>query len=290
MTIQILQDRQEQHQTVAKNTIPVPQVPIKIYLDKYSKPITIITFLDTGAVATIMNPDVLPVKWWKPYTAFFNSTANNLFATCLKSKPITIKFFLGCFVQTTVLGSKLPRKDIVIGFDLYSKAQKLRILPDGLRSKNQFQPFVQIPKLFTLQSDKISQIVQKLKDLACANSHTEFLAKCSNLLWKYLYFFISLPFKKNENFITILLLKKFLQLQKKYLCQLNRIVPIEIWPPPDIDTPWDTVLDGPYYQQILQALREYKAKIPDPSEWSQEYPMHCSQVEMERIRLHNNTL
>ncbi|KAH1120851.1 hypothetical protein J1N35_004011 [Gossypium stocksii] len=33
----------------------------------------------------------------------------------------------------------------------------------------------------------------------------------------------------------------------KYLCQLNRVIPVEIWPPPDIDTPWDTVPDRPYY-------------------------------------------
>ncbi|KAK5794060.1 hypothetical protein PVK06_035253 [Gossypium arboreum] len=45
----------------------------------------------------------------------------------------------------------------------------------------------------------------------------------------------------------------------------------------------------PYYQQLLQALQEYKDDIPDPTEWSQEYPMCCSQVEIERIRLHNSS-
>ncbi|KAH1065265.1 hypothetical protein J1N35_030252 [Gossypium stocksii] len=53
---------------------------------------------------------------------------------------------------------------------------------------------------------------------------------------------------------------------QKYLCHLNRVIPVEIWPPSDIDTPWDTMPDGPYYQQILQALQEYKAEIRDPSE------------------------
>ncbi|KAG8481584.1 hypothetical protein CXB51_026542 [Gossypium anomalum] len=33
----------------------------------YSKPITIIAFIDTGAAETIMNPDVLPPEWWKPH-------------------------------------------------------------------------------------------------------------------------------------------------------------------------------------------------------------------------------
>ncbi|KAG8492316.1 hypothetical protein CXB51_009828 [Gossypium anomalum] len=104
-----------------------PHIPVKIYLDKYSKPITIITFIDTGAAETFMNPDVLPID---------------------------------C-ITTTVLGSKLPGKDIVVGFDLYKKAQYLRILPE--------------------------------------ESHSEFLNKCPNLLWKNPDFFIQLPFKKNED-------------------------------------------------------------------------------------------
>ncbi|MBA0878968.1 hypothetical protein Goshw_019166 [Gossypium schwendimanii] len=34
----------------------------------------------------------------------------------------------------------------------------------------------------------------------------------------------------------------------------------------------------PYQQQLKQALEEYWTNIPDPKEWSQDYPMHCSQV------------
>ncbi|KAA3459415.1 RNA-directed DNA polymerase-like protein [Gossypium australe] len=111
--------------------IPVPHIPIKIYLDKYSKPITIIAFIDTGAAEAIMNLDVLPTNWWKPHVRYFYSAADHPFATHLISKPITIQFFRGCCVRTTVLGSKLPGKDIVEGFDLYTKAQHLKILPDG---------------------------------------------------------------------------------------------------------------------------------------------------------------
>ncbi|KAH1122500.1 hypothetical protein J1N35_005660, partial [Gossypium stocksii] len=77
---------------------------------------------------------------------------------------------------------------------------------------------------------------------------------------------------------------------QKYLFQLNQTIPIEIWHPPNIDALWDTMPDGLYYQQILQALQEYKVDIPDPTKWSQEYPMYCSQVEMERIRLHNSLI
>ncbi|MBA0631902.1 hypothetical protein Godav_000730 [Gossypium davidsonii] len=34
----------------------------------------------------------------------------------------------------------------------------------------------------------------------------------------------------------------------------------------------------PYQQQSKEALREYHSNIPDPKEWSHEYPMFCSQI------------
>ncbi|KAH1045665.1 hypothetical protein J1N35_036449, partial [Gossypium stocksii] len=58
---------QAQVQKDYSNIIPFPHIPVKIYLDKYSKPITIIAFIDTGAAKTIMNPYALPKDWWKPY-------------------------------------------------------------------------------------------------------------------------------------------------------------------------------------------------------------------------------
>ncbi|MBA0819880.1 hypothetical protein Gohar_021308, partial [Gossypium harknessii] len=63
------------------------------------------------------------------------------------------------------------------------------------------------------------------------------------------------------------------QLQK-YLCQLNKIIPSEIWPSGNSQAPWE-VSTNP---SIEKALEEYWSNIPDPKEWSQEYPMHCSQI------------
>ncbi|MBA0833434.1 hypothetical protein Goarm_005881, partial [Gossypium armourianum] len=63
------------------------------------------------------------------------------------------------------------------------------------------------------------------------------------------------------------------QLQK-YLCQLNKIIPSEIWPSRNLQAQWD-VSTNP---SIEKALEEYWSNIPDPKEWTQEYPMHCSQV------------
>ncbi|KAH1098302.1 hypothetical protein J1N35_015223 [Gossypium stocksii] len=80
---------QAQVQKDYDSIIPVPHILANVYLDKYSKPITIISFIDTGVATTIMNPDVLPPEWWKPHVRYFNSTADHPFATHLISKPIT---------------------------------------------------------------------------------------------------------------------------------------------------------------------------------------------------------
>ncbi|KAK8501651.1 hypothetical protein V6N12_002389 [Hibiscus sabdariffa] len=54
-------------------------------------------------------------------------------------------------------------------------------------------------------------------------------------------------------------------------------IPKEIWPPPDTDAPWDAWPSDPtllthYHRSIMEALKSYKDKIPNPSEWSQSYP------------------
>ncbi|KAK9008527.1 hypothetical protein V6N11_075416 [Hibiscus sabdariffa] len=98
------------------STIPAPHVPVSIYLGKCDKPTDVIAFIDTGAAKTIMNPDILLAKWWKPHTRRFSTASNDEFVTRLISKPITIQFFPGCSVITTVLGSRLPEFYIKLPF------------------------------------------------------------------------------------------------------------------------------------------------------------------------------
>lgn len=45
----------------------VPHVPVIVYTSKFTKPIKVVTFLDTGAAQTIMNPSILPENCWKPH-------------------------------------------------------------------------------------------------------------------------------------------------------------------------------------------------------------------------------
>ncbi|KAK9014007.1 hypothetical protein V6N11_005181 [Hibiscus sabdariffa] len=192
-----------QHRICTNNIssmVPIPHFQAAVYLEKYDKPIPIIAFIDTGAAMPIMNPDILPKEWWKPHTRYFTSASDQTFKTTLISKPITIQFFPGCYVKTTVLGSLLPGKDLVMGFDLYTKLKHLRILPTGIKYKGMYKTFVEIPRLFLTSSlEAISAIVEDLKVKACSDSHAEFVSRCPHPLWKNAEFFVKLPFKKNED-------------------------------------------------------------------------------------------
>ncbi|KAK8512149.1 hypothetical protein V6N12_031877 [Hibiscus sabdariffa] len=58
-------------------------------------------------------------------------------------------------------------------------------------------------------------------------------------------------------------------------------IPREIWPPPKEQEPWDAwpenpALLTPYHKAIMEAQKQYKDNIPDPSEWSQDYPWYES--------------
>nr|KJB06691.1 hypothetical protein B456_001G159600 [Gossypium raimondii] len=67
---------------------------------------------------------------------------------------------------------------------------------------------------------------------------------------------------------------------KKCLCQINKIIPSEIWPSGKTLAPWDVNIDPPtpYQDRLKKALKEYQSDIPDPKEWSQDYPIYCSQA------------
>ncbi|KAL4388578.1 hypothetical protein GQ457_09G008110 [Hibiscus cannabinus] len=183
-----------------KLTIPTPHIPVSVYCEKYDKAIVAIAFIDTGAGKTIMNPDILPETWWKPYTKKFSTASNEIFTTYLISKPITIQFFPGCSIRTTVLGSRLPGKDILLGFDIFNQVRLLRITPRGIEYRRMFKPFVQIERLFLTQStEEVQSLIEDLKARSCAESHEDFLSKCDHPLWQNPEFYVKLPFKKNED-------------------------------------------------------------------------------------------
>nr|QJS95220.1 polyprotein [Petunia vein clearing virus] len=182
--------------------VEIPQTEVKVYTSKWDKPISVIAFYDTGAAYSIMDPAILPSEYWIPHFRHFGTADDGILTTTVKTKhPITIEFFPGFKYTTKLLGSDIPGKDLLIGFDIYRQLNnKLRIGADGIRWKNQFKRYTEIPRLFQLTtSNELQQLEDVIKNQLCAESHVDFLSKCSHPLWLNQDFFIKLPFKKNEN-------------------------------------------------------------------------------------------
>ena len=130
---------------------------------------------------------------------YFPAANGDVFATDLISKTITLQFFPRCSVSHKVIGSKLPGKDLIIGFDVYVKKADIRILPTWLRYKQYFTSWEPIPNYFLTLPEPFLEEKSRLCQNMCADSHADFLSKCNHPLWKNEQFFISLPFKLNED-------------------------------------------------------------------------------------------
>jgi hypothetical protein len=121
----------------------------------------------------------------------------------LRSKPIVIELFPGCKVQTRVLGSKAPGKDLILGWDNYYAFKRkfnISLEPTGLQWQNLFKQFTATHRLFSLEPSQMNTfegIKASFIARSCADSHTDFLKKCSNPLWLNPEFFVQLPFKTN---------------------------------------------------------------------------------------------
>ena len=119
-------------------TKPIRTLKVQVFPSKYSQPIKVAAYFDIRVSYTIMNPDVLPTKCWKKKKQYFHASNNEVFSSELISKPIKLQFFPGCTIVHQVFGSKFPGKDLIIGFDIYTKKKGLRILPSGLTYKQHF--------------------------------------------------------------------------------------------------------------------------------------------------------
>lgn len=116
--------------------LQTPLAPVYLFPTKFTKPIKVIVFFDRGAIKSILNPEILPLSFWKPHQEHFQTTSNNVSTINLISHPITVQIFPGCYTTHKFLGSSLLGKDMILGFDIYTKLNKLRILPEGTRYKS----------------------------------------------------------------------------------------------------------------------------------------------------------
>ncbi|KAH9686576.1 hypothetical protein KPL70_014414 [Citrus sinensis] len=180
-------------------TIPIPSIKLQILPSKFQRLIPAIGLIDTGAQRNMLNPHLLPPEYWTDYEEHFKAVNGKLFTTSLiTKKPIGIQIFPNCVIWTKVIGSTLPNKDLLLGFDIFHQIKHLQIIPNGIRVKSMFKPFTDILKLYNL-----SETPQPYQDISnkllsfCPESHSEFTHP--NPLWKNKSFFIRLAFKLNKD-------------------------------------------------------------------------------------------
>ncbi|KAH9680087.1 hypothetical protein KPL71_026412 [Citrus sinensis] len=180
-------------------TVPIPSIKLQILPSKFQRPIPAIGLIDTSAQRSMLNPHILPSEYWTQSEEHFKAVNGKLFTTSLiTKKPISIQIFPNCVIWTKVIGSTLPNKDILLGFDILHQIKHLQIIPTGIRVKSMFKPFTDILKLYNL-----SETPQSYQDIStkllsfCPESHSEFTHP--NPLWKNKSLFIKLPFKLNDD-------------------------------------------------------------------------------------------
>ncbi|KAH9680006.1 hypothetical protein KPL71_026369 [Citrus sinensis] len=115
-------------------TVPIPSIKLQILPSKFQRPIPAIGLIDTGAQRSMLNPHILPSEYWTQSEEHFKAVNGKLFTTSLiTKKPIGIQIFPNCVIWTKVIGSTLPNKDILLGFDILHQIQHLQIIPTGIR-------------------------------------------------------------------------------------------------------------------------------------------------------------
>ncbi|CAE6229872.1 unnamed protein product [Arabidopsis arenosa] len=113
--------QEEVLQTSQEEELQTPHLPVTIFdPSKREKPVHAIAFIDTGAHTTIMNPKILSRAMWMPHQQDFRVVNSGSLSVKLISKPITIELFPGCQVIKEVLGSFVPGKELILGWDAYS--------------------------------------------------------------------------------------------------------------------------------------------------------------------------
>nr|GEW78744.1 putative reverse transcriptase domain, viral movement protein [Tanacetum cinerariifolium] len=157
---------------------PLPLAKFHLLTDAYAKPIPVIAFFDTGSSVSILNFNILPDHYWKPHHQNFIAANEEKFVIDKISIPINIWLFPKCVI-------------------------KRRLLGEGLHYRSFFNPWTAMHHLFVASITppifNINSIKKRLIQTCCASSHTEFLTKHPSLLWLNPSFFVSLPFKQNED-------------------------------------------------------------------------------------------
>ena len=137
---------------------------------------------------------VLPLDCWERHSKLFRVVNGETFETTLITKnPIGIQFFLNCIIWKKIVASKLPNKDLLIGFDILHLVKNLFLTSPRVRYKQMFLPYTDTLRLYILpdSSSPYNQISQKFSKF-CPKNHSQFYHLSP--LWKIEQFFIHLFF------------------------------------------------------------------------------------------------
>ena len=105
-----------------------------------------------------------------------------------------------CSSSQSFCNKTASKRSLCYFFDLIHKIPNIRWSKEGLNYKSFRLPWTTIPNFYIAEPiSSITLIRQSIVTTSCAESHQEFLQKCSNPLWQNPYFFIYLPSKKNED-------------------------------------------------------------------------------------------
>ncbi|KAH9752165.1 hypothetical protein KPL71_014591 [Citrus sinensis] len=181
------------------STIPRPSLKMSILPSKYHKPVPVIGFIDTGADTSMIDPSVLPSDCWEHHSKLFRAVNGETSETTLiTKKPVGIQFFPNCIIWKKIVASKLPDKDLLIGFDILHLVKNLFLASSGVRYKQMFLPYIDTLRLYALSEtpSPYSHISQKFLEF-CPENHSQF--HHPSPFWKNEQFFIHLPFKLNED-------------------------------------------------------------------------------------------
>ena len=70
--------------------------------------------------------------------------------TLITKKPIGIQLFPNCIIWKKIVASKLPNKDLLIGFDIIHLVKNLFLTSSGVRYKQMFLPYTDTLRLYAL--------------------------------------------------------------------------------------------------------------------------------------------
>nr|GEU41981.1 zinc finger, CCHC-type, viral movement protein [Tanacetum cinerariifolium] len=139
---------------------PLPLEKIHLLTDAYAKPISVISFFDTGSSVSILNPNILPDHYWKPHHQNFMAANGKKFVIDKISVPINIRLFPKCVIKIRLLGSSSHGKDLLIGFDILHKLPNLRWTDEDVNPTKASHPRMN-PDHYQLAKEECEQLVSQ---------------------------------------------------------------------------------------------------------------------------------